>query len=394
MKYFSLLLLTSTFSIVSMELEKLSLLQQIYTNLELPKEQSECAAILNQVQELDTLAARIKMPNVLPFNAPWRDSYRAQIDLDKKIEKPKLCPFCDQFSRPQDDTHNFILERNTSCVLMFNRSAYLPLHFLIIPYKHVSKLTDLSDDERHELLQKGSIWLHKLKKIGVGGANFHFNLESKSAGASLPEHLHGHILSRWSGDESALTWLIGQDIIAQEHKLLFASFAPFNEKKLGRVFQPFCQLLASKADYKEKNKECYVCHVIKDETQDFKNLMVKRFKEWHVMLYRFGYAAGHLLLLSNEHGKSFDTLTPNQLAEFNQTLILCQEKLKETLTFDGYNISINEGTCSGNPFADHVCCNIIGRTQNDTSATAVLCGRPIMEKNLDLLCKRLQENFK
>lgn len=365
----------------------------------------ECSALVQHAQQLDDIA-RQTTDKILPLNAFWRDSYKSSLKTPTQsvVQKKPECPFCDQFSRPQDDVSNFILERNKHSITMFNRFPYVPLHFLIVPLRHIAKWDQLTPDEQNELMQQGGTWIKKLKKLGVGGAHFYFNLEAKCAGATLPGHIHAQLLSRWDGDRSVITHLLGQALIQNERKAnsLLQGFYDFthnnNEsegtKKLVQVYNQFSRILRSThTEPVTEDNNCYICEVEKQKN-DAVHLLVKRFAHWAVMINRFGYAGGHLRVVSRAHGKSIDNLTNEEREELAHAMNQSQFILKQTIQPDGLNMVISDGRCSGTPFKDHVLCDIVPRMPNDSSTTAIICARPIMEKDVDLLRDRLIEAFK
>ncbi len=131
--------------------------------------------------------------------APWRSSYF------KEKEKIEGCVFCYISDKKELDTKHHVLYRDQFCFIVMNKYPYTPGHFMIIPHHHTDKLEEL--DEK--------TWLHmsslaqkcvKLLKEGVGaeGVNIGMNL-GKAAGAGIAEHIHLHLLPRWSGDTNFIT---------------------------------------------------------------------------------------------------------------------------------------------------------------------------------------------
>jgi ATP adenylyltransferase len=441
-------------------LEKCALLQTISRELGSEKSPRECDALIAEAQELDRIADQIKGSQHRPMQAPWRDAYKKEIATpfipqqlpittspsQQRVpstsvpivgpQKERPCPFCDQFSRPNDDKKNYILERRKHTVVMFNRSPYGPLHFLILPYKHLAKMSDLSEETRQEIFKNAQRWLKKLNTIGVDNAQFFFNLDDKCAGASLPGHLHGQLLSRWQGDESALNSRLAEDLVKAERcqDSLLPCFYDIADKtilnesssnksssnksssnelsqtpseltayqqslnKLVRVYEPYKKLLLSlQPPVKKKISEpCYACTLknYENEEADCKHLVVKRFAHWFLLLNRFGYIGGDSFLVTRAHGKSFARLNQEELIELTQILSLTQENLKKLVTAPGYNIGCSVGDCTDKPFQEHVCFNIIPRTNIDTAAITTCFGFTVIDKNIPSLYERLAATFK
>jgi ATP adenylyltransferase len=76
---------------------------------------------------------------------------------------------------------------------------------MVVPYRRVSELEDLTDAETAELMKFVQQAIRVMKSVSrPDGFNVGLNL-GKSAGGSLAEHLHMHVVPRWSGDANFIT---------------------------------------------------------------------------------------------------------------------------------------------------------------------------------------------
>ena len=83
---------------------------------------------------------------------------------------------------------------------MMNKFPYSNGHLLIAPYRHTAHMNNLSDLERLEIFQLLILSQNVLSDVfQPEGFNLGMNL-GKIAGAGVAEHLHFHIVPRWSGD--------------------------------------------------------------------------------------------------------------------------------------------------------------------------------------------------
>ena len=124
--------------------------------------------------------------------APWRMEYIL-------APKPQGCIFC-QKPRQNSDRENLILLRAESCFVIMNYYPYNNGHLMIVPYRHLAHLHDLSEQEQREMmavLTRCSDVLSRAMK--PEGLNIGMNL-GKTAGAGIDDHLHFHIVPRWNGD--------------------------------------------------------------------------------------------------------------------------------------------------------------------------------------------------
>ena len=76
---------------------------------------------------------------------------------------------------------------------------------MVVPYRQVSELEDLTDPESTELMLFTQKAIRVIKSVSrPDGFNVGLNL-GRSAGGSLAEHLHVHVVPRWSGDANFIT---------------------------------------------------------------------------------------------------------------------------------------------------------------------------------------------
>ena len=128
------------------------------------------------------------------------------------IEAPKDAPGSNPFaSLPKlgDDRAALIVHRGTAHYIVMNRFPYNGGHLLVVPYREVAELEDLTTNERDELMALIVFGKRILQKaIKPDGFNIGFNLGA-AAGAGIPKHLHAHIVPRWNGDTNFMP-VIGQ----------------------------------------------------------------------------------------------------------------------------------------------------------------------------------------
>ena len=124
--------------------------------------------------------------------APWRIGY-------VRMAKPEGCILCEKPA--QDcDPENYILYRGKHNFVMLNAFPYNPGHLMVSPYRHLASPELLSADELHEHGEIVSRCLAALRAVlNPAGFNIGMNL-GRVAGAGIDEHIHSHIVPRWSGD--------------------------------------------------------------------------------------------------------------------------------------------------------------------------------------------------
>jgi ATP adenylyltransferase len=99
---------------------------------------------------------------------------------------------------PDDETN--IVHRGNEVFALMNAFPYAVGHLLVLPYREVAELEDLTVSETVELWSTVTDGVRALKAAyQPGGLNVGINL-GKPAGGSVSQHLHVHVLPRWPGD--------------------------------------------------------------------------------------------------------------------------------------------------------------------------------------------------
>lgn len=155
--------------------------------------------------------------------APWRMEY-----VSSHTEKGE-CIFCPTDVRAEDEKRLILFVGEWSIVLM-NRFPYINGHLLVAPVRHVSSLDALSPEEKLDLITRVEMSIGVLGEVmNPGGFNVGLNL-GKTAGAGVKEHIHFHIVPRWSGDTNYMT-ILGEVRVIPEHlQVTYRKLLPFFRK--------------------------------------------------------------------------------------------------------------------------------------------------------------------
>lgn len=138
---------------------------------------------------------------------PWRMQYIAN-------DKGDGCIFCAALAQ-QDDRESLLLHRGRHAFVMLNKYPYNNGHLLVVPYSHTGDLSALDSDAHAELMgliAQGIEWLKAASR--PEGFNAGLNL-GKAGGAGVTDHLHFHVIPRWSGDTNFMT-LTGETRVLPE----------------------------------------------------------------------------------------------------------------------------------------------------------------------------------
>ncbi len=143
--------------------------------------------------------------------SPWRMEY---IETAKDGE-PEGCVFCDLLEAGGEEAGRRILYRDALGFVTLAKYPYNPGHLLVLPVRHTGDLEELTPEESAALaglLQRSVRALRE--QAQPHGFNVGLNL-GRIAGAGIPEHLHWHVVPRWSGDTNFMP-VVGQTRVLPE----------------------------------------------------------------------------------------------------------------------------------------------------------------------------------
>jgi diadenosine tetraphosphate (Ap4A) HIT family hydrolase len=135
--------------------------------------------------------------------AGWRSSYVAAAGNGALAGEGSIFRRILESGRPDSETH--IVWRGSSTFAILNAYPYTSGHMLLMPYREVGDLEDLTDDESAELWSAVRSAVVAVKRAyQPHGVNVGANL-GEAAGAGVPSHVHLHVLPRWNADSNFMT---------------------------------------------------------------------------------------------------------------------------------------------------------------------------------------------
>ena len=143
-----------------------------------------------------------------PIWAPWRIEY---------ITGPKdgECIFCAAASSNNTEPAHAPIDRTDHCLTILNAYPYAPGHVMVAPLRHIGALEDLTSEEMLDTMRLARRSILAIRTaMTPDGFNVGFNL-GKVAGAGIADHLHLHVVPRWTGDVNFMPVLADTDVIPQ-----------------------------------------------------------------------------------------------------------------------------------------------------------------------------------
>ena len=108
-----------------------------------------------------------------------------------------------------------VVHRGTSAFVLLNKFPYSSGHLLVAPFAHIGELEELGDDTALEIHRLGLQGLAALRAVyKPDGFNLGWNL-GRAAGAGIVDHVHLHVVPRWSGDTSFMPVLADVKVLPE-----------------------------------------------------------------------------------------------------------------------------------------------------------------------------------
>jgi len=144
--------------------------------------------------------------------SPWRSKY---IESFKPgAEKKDGCLFCRVMDENNDDI-NFVIHRAEKSFIIMNLFPYNSGHLMIVPYAHASTFDELDEDTCGECMKNIKLCCNILNDaIHPHGFNIGANI-GRVAGSGIEDHVHFHIVPRWSGDSNFMPIINDVKVISE-----------------------------------------------------------------------------------------------------------------------------------------------------------------------------------
>lgn len=149
---------------------------------------------------------------------PWRSTY-----LHMKKAKG-VCIFCEA-AAGNDDASTLVAFRGSHSFVILNRFPYTSGHLMVAPYEHVSRLSMVSGATAEEIMtltRRSETVIESIYR--PDGLNLGMNL-GEAAGAGIEQHIHMHVLPRWSGDANFITSVGATRIIPEALEETYAKIS-------------------------------------------------------------------------------------------------------------------------------------------------------------------------
>lgn len=135
---------------------------------------------------------------------------------------------------------------------------------------------------------------------------------------------------------------------------------------------------------------CVFCDAA-TSTDDVANLIVHRGESAFVILNKFPYNNGHLMVVPYQHIAKLTELSEAATAELLALAKAAQAALDKAMHPQGYNLGMNLGTAAGAGIADHLHLHVVPRWNGDTNFMPVLTDVKVMPDSLEHSCRLVRD---
>ena len=137
--------------------------------------------------------------------------------------------------------------------------------------------------------------------------------------------------------------------------------------------------------------DCFICHYLDRPDEDDRNMVLWRSEHGIVLLNRYPYNNGHLMIAPVRHISDIDDANEAELLGLIKLVREAKKALTLVLKPHGFNIGINLGRCAGAGLPGHVHIHIVPRWDGDTSFMSVCGDTDVISQSMKELLDQLRK---
>ncbi len=138
---------------------------------------------------------------------------------------------------------------------------------------------------------------------------------------------------------------------------------------------------------------CIFCEFATSPADDPKNFILFRGPRNFVLLNRFPYTTGHLMIVPYEHVADLESVSAETLAEMMRLAQAAERALRAEYHPDGFNAGFNIGQCAGAGVASHIHLHMLPRWCADSSFMTVIGETRVLPEDLETTYRKLKKHF-
>ncbi len=138
---------------------------------------------------------------------------------------------------------------------------------------------------------------------------------------------------------------------------------------------------------------CIFCEAVRNADNDAQSFVLHRGAHAFVILNRYPYISGHLLIAPNDHLGELDAAPREVTDEIMELAKRCQTALRAAYNPQGFNLGMNLGRAAGAGIADHIHLHILPRWTGDTNFITAVSETRVLPEDLQTTYRKLREKF-
>ncbi len=142
----------------------------------------------------------------------------------------------------------------------------------------------------------------------------------------------------------------------------------------------------------EKIEGCVFCHIFQNEKDDEKLGVVFRDENCYVVMNKYPYSPGHMMVIPNIHTDKIEELDDKTWMEMSLRVKQATKMVKDLLNAEGVNIGMNLSKAAGAGIAEHVHYHVVPRWLGDTNFITSIGNTRVYPVDFDKIYKTLKEN--
>jgi ATP adenylyltransferase len=137
---------------------------------------------------------------------------------------------------------------------------------------------------------------------------------------------------------------------------------------------------------------CFLCRAV-EQRKDKANLLLFRGERSFIIMNRFPYNNGHLMIAPYRHTGDITRLTADEAGEMFALLQQATGILRRELRPEGFNVGMNLGRVAGAGLAGHLHLHVVPRWNGDTNFMPTLADTKVISEGLDMTWHRLRKQL-
>jgi ATP adenylyltransferase len=162
---------------------------------------------------------------------------------------------------------------------------------------------------------------------------------------------------------------------------------------LDRLWSPWRSEYIAAGAADSESGVCVFCEIQRHPDRDDFNYVVYRGEHAYVVLNRFPYTSGHLLIVPHEHLGELDTAPDSITSEMMDLTKRSQTALREAYSPEGFNIGMNLGKAAGAGIVDHIHIHILPRWVGDTNFMTAVGDTRVLPEDIETTYHKLRSRF-